>query len=88
MIGLRQSGALPSFQMSWGGASTRDDLHAYLFKEIAPVLVLMVYSFLSHRMGYRLPDKLTAAVAKPGVLLPEPRVGGRALDCMERASPP
>lgn len=68
MIGLRQSGALPSFQASWGRASTRDGLHAYLFKEIAPVLVLMVYSFLSHRMGYRLLDKLTAAVAKPGVL--------------------
>ena len=41
-----------------GGAST----------QFAPVLVLMVYSFLNHRMGYRLPDKLTAAVAKPGVL--------------------
>lgn len=28
----------------------------------------MVYAFLNHRVGYRLPDKLTAAVAKPGVL--------------------
>lgn len=92
---LGQSGALPLFQASWSGASTRGDhillsarsqsafggpgaryaavnradhLHAYLFNEIAPVLVLMVNSFLNHRVGYRLPDMLTAAVAKPGVL--------------------
>lgn len=28
----------------------------------------MVYSHLNHRVGYRLPDKLSASVAKPGIL--------------------
>lgn len=62
-------------QTAFGGPGARyaavnrtDLLHVHLFNEVAPVLVLMVYSHLNHRVGYRLPDKLTAAVAKPGVL--------------------
>jgi hypothetical protein len=62
-------------QTAFGGPGARyaavnraDLLHSHFFNEIAPVLVLMLYSHLNHRVGYRLPDKLTAAVAKPGVL--------------------
>lgn len=62
-------------QTAFGGPGARyaainraDLLHAHLFNEVAPGLVLMAYSHLNHRVGYRLPDKLTAAVAKPGVL--------------------
>lgn len=62
-------------QSAFGGPGARyaaanwaDHTHAYLFDELAPVLIIMVYSALNHRIGYRLPDKVTAGPGKAGVL--------------------
>lgn len=68
IISTRSQAAFGGPGARYAAANRADHLHAFIFNEIAPVLVLMVYSHLNHRVGYRLPDKLSASVAKPGVL--------------------
>lgn len=68
IISTRTQAAFGGPGARYAAANRADHLHAYLFNEIAPVLVLMVYAYLNHRVGYRLPDKLSAAAAKPGIL--------------------
>lgn len=62
-------------QSAFGGPGARyaasnkaDHLHSFLFNELAPVLILMLYSALNHRLGYRFPDKASAGHGKAGVL--------------------
>lgn len=68
IISTRSQAAFGGPGARYAAANRADHLHAFIFNEITPVLVLMLYSYLNHRVGYRLPDKLSASVAKPGVL--------------------
>ena len=68
IISTRSQAAFGGPGARYAAANRADHLHAYLFNEVAPVLMLMLYSYLNHRVGYRLPDKLSATVVKPGVL--------------------
>jgi len=67
IIQTRSSSAFGGPGARYVAANRADHLHSYLFNEVAPLLILMVYSCLNHRAGYRLPDKLSATT-KPGVL--------------------
>lgn len=68
IIQTRSSSAFGGPGARYAAANRADHLHAYLFNEIAPALIMMVYAFLNHRVGYRLPDKITASIAKAGIL--------------------
>ena len=62
------------FQSAFGGPGVRyskanDDSapHAFFWGEVCVPLVQMQYCAMNYRMGYRLPDKMTGTMVKPGV---------------------